>query len=52
MVFCADCSEPLTDEEAEYYECRCERCERLWLYRVEAWQHGKDDPELDKQYSG
>lgn len=43
-VFCKDCDDPLTAEEAYYYEIRCERCERLWFYRVEAWRKGKDYP--------
>jgi hypothetical protein len=50
--FCSDCDAPLTDEEAHYYEHRCERCERLWFYRVTIWQEGKDDPELEEIYSG
>lgn len=51
-AFCIDCDSLLTSEEAEYYECRCERCERLEHERIEAWRLGKrHDPELDRMYS-
>ena len=50
-MFCKDCDAPLTDEEAHYYEDRCERCERLDFVRVEAWRKGeREDQELDQMY--
>lgn len=51
MMFCKDCDAPLTDEEARYYEDRCERCECLHFVRVEAWRKGeREDPDLDQMY--
>lgn len=49
---CRDCNDSLTQEEIEFYESRCEACERLWLIRILAWQHGESDPELDDLFAG
>jgi hypothetical protein len=42
----------LTLEEEHYYSDRCESCERDWHERVQAWQAGANDPELDELYNG
>lgn len=47
---CAHCGAVLTLEEERYYEYRCEKCERAWHERIQAWKAGADDPKLDKLY--
>lgn len=37
-MFCCDCCDPLSDEEARYYGNRCEQCEREWLAAMQAAQ--------------
>ena len=44
---CRVCHWPLAPDEIEYYGDRCERCERAWLDRIEAWRRGAADPEFD-----
>lgn len=47
-MICKDCGETLTDEEVEYYEYRCDYCERLWSARLTLWRHGKiEEKEFD-----
>ncbi len=48
---CIDCTIELTQREIKYYENRCEPCETLWHVRIQAWQQGKPDKELDDLYS-
>lgn len=47
IFVCVDCGAILTDEERKYYEYRCERCERQWCDRMQAWMDGAEDAELD-----
>lgn len=48
---CVCCFRNLIKEEQEYYETRCEICERQWQSRIEAWRFGKQDTELDDYFS-
>lgn len=51
MKFCRECGRPLTDEEAHYYENRCEGCEQDWFEAIEDWRHGRaENPEFDRLY--
>ena len=50
MMICTDCGVILTDEDAHYYERRCEACERAELDRHQMWRRGAVDPELDALY--
>lgn len=50
VAICKDCLKPLTDEELNYYEYRCEDCERDNHERIQAWRTGSIDPELDDIY--
>lgn len=49
-VFCRDCDEMLTLEEALHYGDQCERCVRIDHERVVRWRNGGSDPELDEMY--
>ena len=51
MKRCQDCGNRLTRTEHHYYEYRCEKCERAFHERLEAWRHGAEDEELDKLFS-
>lgn len=44
---CIDCAIPLTEEEAHYYEYRCEDCERAYMKRLDYWMCGGEDDEFD-----
>lgn len=50
-LICLSCSSVLTAEEREYYEYRCEKCEREWFERIQAWLNGAADKELDACFS-
>lgn len=47
---CCDCTTRLTDAEVHWYGYRCERCEREWSERMDAYRLGSEDPELDRLY--
>jgi len=49
--FCDECGLPLNNEEIEYYETRCEQCEREWLEDITAWRKGAKNDKFDKLYS-
>jgi hypothetical protein len=49
--FCNSCEVELTAEEHEYYDDRCEACERAWSHRIDIWRKGGHDPVLDDLYS-
>lgn len=51
MKICDGCGAPLEADEVEYYETRCEKCERVWLDRIEAWRLGGPDLEFDATYN-
>lgn len=51
-MICSDCGKILTDEEAEFYETRCDDCERAWSERIDAWRFGGEDEELDAMFDG
>ncbi|MDY0282864.1 MAG: hypothetical protein RBR35_20210 [Salinivirgaceae bacterium] len=51
ISLCADCKQPLTDEEIEYYEYRCERCESEWADEMYRWRHGEANEKFDALYS-
>lgn len=52
MTTCEDCGQPMTDEEVEYYEVHCDRCERIWCARLTLWMVGKsDNAEFDLKFS-
>ena len=44
------CGAVLTATERHYYETTCERCEREWGERIEAWRKGSADAEIDKMF--
>lgn len=48
---CRDCAVVLTSEEIEFYEYRCEPCERVFSERLCAWRHGAHDPEIDEMFA-
>lgn len=50
IVGCRECASPLTNDEKNYYGNRCERCEKDWHSRIEAWRRGGEDKELDELY--
>ncbi len=35
-AICDDCGQELSHEEAEYYEYRCESCEKAWHEEIQA----------------
>lgn len=41
---CAICARELTRDEVEFYDDRCEACERAAAARIDAWLDGRDDP--------
>lgn len=49
-MICRECCQPLTEDEVEYYEDRCEHCERERSERIGAWMAGREDAELDALY--
>lgn len=49
---CVSCLVKLTWAEQEFYECRCEKCERKWHERIQAWKAGRPDAELDQMFKG
>jgi endogenous inhibitor of DNA gyrase (YacG/DUF329 family) len=51
IQLCSDCDALMTDEEIEFYVFRCDRCEKLDLFRHERWRKGGEDEELDLRYS-
>ena len=51
-IACAECGRVLADEERRYYGHRCEECERDWSDRIDRWQRGGEDAELDATYDG
>jgi hypothetical protein len=50
-MLCTGCGKPLTLEEIEYYEVKCEQCERAWMQQIDNWLAGKEDQELDALYN-
>lgn len=50
--YCNTCFDELTAEEHQYYDDRCEKCERLWHERVQRWRSGGKDDVLDEIFSG
>jgi len=32
LQLCQDCGEPMSAEDIEFYEYRCDRCEKIWFY--------------------
>ncbi len=48
---CNTCGAAMTDEEIEYYEVRCERCEGEWLDMIETWRKGGRNDVLDDLFS-
>lgn len=44
------CGEVLSGEERHYYGTTCEKCEREWGFRIEAWRMGAVDTELDQMF--
>ena len=51
MSICRECGKPLTDEEANYYESRCEGCEQDWFEAIEDWRNGRaKNREFDRLY--
>lgn len=47
---CCACLRRLTADEAKFYECRCEWCERRHAERVAKWWAGGADAELDAAF--
>lgn len=52
VPICCACFSPLTSEERNYYESRCEACEEKLLERIDNWRLGHPDLELDRMFSG
>lgn len=50
MSACRECGFTLTFTEARFYMHRCEKCERAWSDRVEAWRKGGEDAELSRMF--
>lgn len=50
LMSCSDCGNALTDEELHYYLGRCEKCERAYHDRIDAWRAGGDDTEFDEAF--
>ena len=48
---CRECHQVLSDTEIEYYETRCEQCERDWSDEITAWRHGAKNEKFDELYS-
>ncbi len=48
---CNECGKPLTDDEKEFLEGRCEICERSWHEALKDWRNGGDNPDFDKAFS-
>lgn len=49
-VICRDCGDMMTQQDIEYFEYRCETCEREWMIRIEEWRHGAEDKEIDRMF--
>jgi hypothetical protein len=49
-VMCVDCGVMLAQEEIEFYEYRCDYCERDWMERLAAWRAGEPDEEIEKLF--
>lgn len=49
-LICVSCGVLLTPEEWNYYEIRCEGCERAFHERIQRWREGGPDPELDLRF--
>ncbi len=52
LVLCCECAQPLTPEEAHYFENRCTQCEVEAHERIQAWRAGAEDPELEARLFG
>lgn len=47
----AACGAVLTPGERHWYGSSCERCEKEWSERIEAWRQGAQDTDLDAMFS-
>lgn len=48
---CIVCLAALTYDEWNYYEYRCEKCERSHFQRIQRWKAGGEDRELDELFA-
>ena len=44
---CLECRAVLSQEEFSLYKFRCTACEQAWQSRVQSWNNGKMDHELE-----
>lgn len=51
ITICIECKQSLINDEIEYYENRCEKCESEWADEMYRWRHGEKNEKFDAMYS-
>ena len=47
MITCFDCGSPMSPDDIEDHEIRCIGCDEQLIVRIQTWQQGGIDHELD-----
>jgi hypothetical protein len=49
-LICLGCGSPRTDDEIEFYDERCESCERIAWQALQRWKAGQPNAALDQRF--